>query len=119
MLNRFPAPLRFVIALVAIDVGIFAVFRGAFWAAFHETLAGAPWSDLLKALSIGLRFDLRLALLVCLPLALLGWIPLLDPGRRRAARLAWLWYFVVAQCLILFLYFVDFGHYAWLRVRLN
>jgi phosphoglycerol transferase MdoB-like AlkP superfamily enzyme len=88
-------------------------------AVFHETVAGASWADLLKALSIGLRFDLRLALLLCLPLAVLGWIPFLDPGRRRTARLAWIAYFAAAQCAVLLLYFVDFGHYAYVRVRLN
>lgn len=118
MFNRLPALPRFVLALAAIQFAVFAVLRGVFWAAFHETLAGASWPDLLKALSIGFRFDLRLTLLLCLPLAVLGWIPLFDP-RRRAARLAWIVYFTVAQGVVLLLYFVDFGHYAYLRVRLN
>ena len=119
MLNRLPALPRLVLALAAIQFASFVVLRGAFWVVFRETLAGASWADLLRAFAIGLRFDLRLALLVCLPLAVLGWIPLLDPGRRRAARLGWLAYFAFAQCLVLFLYFVDFGHYAYVRVRLN
>jgi phosphoglycerol transferase MdoB-like AlkP superfamily enzyme len=119
MLNRLPALPRLVLALAAIQFASFAVLRGVFWAVFRDTLAGASWADLLKAFAIGLRFDLRLALLVCLPLAVLGWIPLLDPSRRRAARLGWLAYFALAQCLLLFLYFVDFGHYAYVRMRLN
>jgi phosphoglycerol transferase MdoB-like AlkP superfamily enzyme len=74
---------------------------------------------LLKAFYLGSKFDLRLVLLLLLPLALLGWIPLFDPARRRAARIAWLAYLTAAQCVVLLLYFVDFGHYAFLRVRLN
>jgi phosphoglycerol transferase MdoB-like AlkP superfamily enzyme len=119
MLNRLPGIVRLVIALTAINAAVYAVFRGAFWAAFHETLANASWSDLLKALFIGLKFDLKLALLVSLPLAVLGWIPLLHPGRRPAARLGWIAYFAAAQCAVLFLYFVDFGFYSYVRVRLN
>src|SRR5215470_15268083 len=119
MLNRLPAPLRLVLALTAINWAVFAVLRGIFWGVFHETLTGAPSPDLLRALSIGLRLDLRLALNIALPLALLGWIPFLDPGRRAAARIAWIAYFAAAMCAALFLYFVDFGHYSWLRVRLN
>src|SRR5262245_51334467 len=111
MLNRLPGLVRLVLVVTAINAAVFAIFRIAFWAAFHETFAGAPWSDLLKALSIGFRFDLRLALLVCLPLAVLGWVPLFDPGRRPAALRAWLGYFAFVQCCVLFLYFVDFGHY--------
>ena len=119
MFNRLPGLARFILALTAINLVVFAAFRGVFWAAFREALANAPWADLLKALYLGFKFDLRLALLLCLPLALLGWIPLSDPARRRAARIAWLAYLALAQCIVLLLYFVDFGHYAYLRVRLN
>jgi hypothetical protein len=111
MLNRVPAPLRLLLALTAINWAVFAVLRGIFWGVFHETLSGAPWPDLLRALSIGLRLDLRLALNIALPLALLGWIPFLNPGKRAAARVAWIAYFAAAMCAALFLYFVDFGHY--------
>src|SRR6266702_7180564 len=119
MSNRLPGLARFLLALTAINLVVFAAFRGIFWAAFREALARASWADLLKALYLGFKFDLRLALLLCLPLALLGWIPLFDPARRRAARIAWLAYLTAAQCVVLLLYFVDFGHYAYARVRLN
>ena len=119
MLNRLPALARFLLALVAINLLVFEAFRAVFWVAFRETLAGASAGDLAKAVYLGSKFDLRLALLLLLPLALLGWIPLLDPARRRAARIGWLAYLALAECAVLLLYFVDFGHYAWLRVRLN
>ena len=119
MFNRLPGLTRFILALTAINLVVFAAFRGIFWAVFHEALASAAWADLLKALYLGFKFDLRLALLVCLPLALLGWISLFDPARRRAARIAWLAYLALAQCVVLLLYFIDFGHYAYARVRLN
>jgi len=119
MLNRLPALARFLLALVAIDLAMLVAFRVVFWVAFRETLAGASWEDLARAFYLGSKFDLRLALLLCLPLALLGWIPFLDPARRPAARVGWLAYLAAAQCLVLLLYFVDFGHYAWVRVRLN
>src|SRR6266853_2284206 len=119
MFNRLPGLARFLLALTAINLAVFAAFRGIFWAAFHEALASASSADLRKALYLGLKFDLRLTLLLCLPLALLGWIPLFDPARRRAARIGWLVYLAAAECAVLLLYFVDFGHYAWMRVRLN
>ena len=119
MFNRLPGLARFILALTAINVVVFAAFRVVFWAAFQEALATASWADLLKALYLGFKFDLRLALLLCLPLALLGWIALFDPARRRTARIAWLAYLALAQCVVLLAYFVDFGHYAYARVRLN
>jgi len=117
--NRLPGLARFILALTAINLVVFAAFRVVFWAAFQEALASASWADLLKALYLGFKFDLRLALLLCLPLALLGWIALFDPARRRAARIAWLAYLALAQCVVLLAYFVDFGHYTYVRVRLN
>src|SRR5882672_9954837 len=119
MFSRLPPLARFLFALVAIELLVFGAFRLAFWAAFRETLAGASWEDLAKALYLGSKFDLRLALLLLLPLALLGWIPLFDPARRRGARIGWLAYLAATQCAVLLLYFVDFGHYDWVRVRLN
>jgi phosphoglycerol transferase MdoB-like AlkP superfamily enzyme len=119
MLKRLPALARFLLALVAINLVVFVAFRVAFWVAFRDTLAGASWDDLAKAFYLGSKFDLRLALLLLLPLAVLGWIPLLDPARRPVARVGWLAYLAAAQCVVLLLYFVDFGHYAWVRVRLN
>ena len=119
MFNRLPGLARFILALTAINLVVFAALRVVFWAAFQEALANASWADLLKALYLGFKFDLRLALLLCLPLALLGWIALFDLARRRAARIAWLAYLALAQCVVLLAYFVDFGHYAYVRVRLN
>jgi phosphoglycerol transferase MdoB-like AlkP superfamily enzyme len=119
MFSRLPPLARFLFALVAIELLVFGAFRLAFWVVFRETLAGASWEDLARALYLGSKFDLRLALLLLLPLALLGWIPLFDPARHRAARIGWLAYLALAQCVVLLLYFVDFGHYDWVRVRLN
>ena len=119
MLSRLPALVRFLLALTAINVAVFAAFRVVFWAAFHEDSASASWTDILKALYLGFKFDLRLALLLGLPLALLGWIPIFSPARRSAARIAWLGYLALAQCVVLLLYFVDFGHYSYVRARLN
>jgi len=119
MFNRLPGLARFLLALTAINLVAFTAFRGAFWAVFHDSVASASRADLLKALYLGFKFDLRLSLLLCLPLALLGWISPADPARRRAARIAWIGYLAAAQCVVLFAYFVDFGHYAYVRARLN
>jgi phosphoglycerol transferase MdoB-like AlkP superfamily enzyme len=119
ILARLPGLARFLLALVAVNVAMYAALRGCFWAVFHEASADASWTDIATALYLGFKFDVRLALFLCLPLALLGWIPRLDPTRSRLARTAWVGYFAAAQSLVLLLYIVDIGHYAYLRVRLN
>src|SRR5258706_14237741 len=86
--SRLPALARFLLALVAINFVVFAAFRVAFWAAFHETLAGASRGDLIEALYLGSKFDFRHSLWHLLPLEPLPWSPHFSPARRRAARSA-------------------------------
>jgi phosphoglycerol transferase MdoB-like AlkP superfamily enzyme len=110
---------RFLLVVVAINAAMYAVLRFGFWAAYRDASAGASAHDVLSALYLGLKFDLRLALLLALPLALIGWIPRFDPKRSRLARMAWIGYFTAAQSTVLLLYFIDFGHYGYLHTRLN
>jgi phosphoglycerol transferase MdoB-like AlkP superfamily enzyme len=118
-LPAVPAALRFALLAAGLNFAVFAVLRLAFAAAFMPLAAGAPSDELRQALYIGLKFDLRLALLLSAPLALLGWIRALNPALRRGARAFWLAYFAVAQATVLFLYAVDFGHFGYARTRLN
>ncbi|PTS98236.1 sulfatase, partial [Pseudomonas sp. HMWF006] len=75
--------------------------------------------QLRETLGIGLRFDLRLAVLLMLPLALLAWLPRWNLTRvallRRVARGYWL----LVLGVVGLVYIIDFGHYAYLGVRIN
>lgn len=75
--------------------------------------------QLRETLGIGLRFDLRLAVLLMLPLAVLAWLPRWNltrvPLLRRVARGYWL----LALGVVGLVYIIDFGHYAYLGVRIN
>ena len=74
---------------------------------------------LLETLGIGLRFDLRLAVLLLLPVAVLAWLPRWNlitlPALRWLAR----GYLVIALAVVGLIYIIDFGHYAYLGVRIN
>ncbi|WP_069786340.1 LTA synthase family protein [Pseudomonas salomonii] len=74
---------------------------------------------LLETFGIGLRFDLRLAVLLLLPLAALAWLPRWNlitlPALRWLAR----GYLVIALAVVGLIYIIDFGHYAYLGVRIN
>jgi phosphoglycerol transferase MdoB-like AlkP superfamily enzyme len=109
--------MRFALAAAAINFLIFVVLRMAFAGAFQAFAAGASASEMLQALYIGVKFDLRLAILVSAPVALLGLIPFLNPARN--ARPFWLGYFVAVQVVLLLLYAVDLGHFDYARTRLN
>ncbi|MEB0045547.1 MULTISPECIES: LTA synthase family protein [unclassified Pseudomonas] len=75
--------------------------------------------SLLKTLSIGLRFDLRLAVLLMLPLALLAWLPRWNLTRTPLLRWVARLYLLLALSVVGLVYIVDFGHYAYLGVRIN
>ncbi|MCP1625231.1 LTA synthase family protein [Pseudomonas nitroreducens] len=113
--------LHYLAGIVAVLFTLFALLRGVFLFGF----SGLPWQalgengDLLRTLGIGLRFDLRLALLVALPLMLLAWLPWLNLLRSRAMRYLARAYLALAVGLVLLVYIIDFGHYAYLGVRIN
>ncbi|MDH3671882.1 MAG: sulfatase-like hydrolase/transferase [Gammaproteobacteria bacterium] len=117
--RKLPKRLRLALVIVAIQLAIGTLFRIIFLLAFRSSSADVSISELLEAGYLGFKFDLRLALLICLPLFLLSWIPVLSPIRVKIARYAWLGYFVAIEVFFLFMYFVDFGHYAYLGTRLN
>ena len=73
----------------------------------------------LRTLGIGLSFDLRLAILVAMPLMLLAWMPRWNLIRSRAARVLGRAYLLLAVAALLLIYIVDFGHYSYLGVRIN
>ncbi|WPN49357.1 MULTISPECIES: LTA synthase family protein [unclassified Pseudomonas] len=100
---------------------LFALLRVVFFFGFSGFDVKALIGDdaVLETLGIGFRFDLRLAILVTLPLAILAWIPrwnlITSRLLRRVARL----YIVIALSALLLIYIIDFGHYAYLGMRIN
>jgi phosphoglycerol transferase MdoB-like AlkP superfamily enzyme len=111
--------LRFVLAASAFNLLVFAALRLAFWLVFRSQSAHASTQDVLFGLYIGLKFDLRLALLVSLPPLALGSLRWLSPVRQPSMRRVWVGYYALLQFALLFLYLVDFGNYAYLHTRLN
>lgn len=98
---------------------VMGALRIAFLAAFRDPADAPETSALLQSLYLGFKFDLRLALLLNLPFALLSVLPALDPFRRAGARRLWVGYFGVASALLLLLYGIDFGHYGYLEARVD
>lgn len=118
-LRPLPPTIRFLLWAVGLNLAVFSVFRVAFWLLYRSAAPDAPVEDLVRAFYLGLKFDLRLALLICLPPLALAAIPALSPARRPRALTLWLGYFAVVQAAVVFLYFIDLGHYSYVRARLN
>ena len=69
--------LHYWLGATAIAFVLFALLRVVFFFGFSgfDAKALSDEKAVLETLGIGFRFDLRLAILVMLPLALLAWIP--------------------------------------------
>ncbi|GMG88475.1 LTA synthase family protein [Biformimicrobium ophioploci] len=122
MFNWFKSRrLQYLLATTAILLGLFTLMRAIFYFGFadHAALAKVPAADLWYTLSIGTRFDWRLACLIVLPLAVVAILPRFNLATstllRRLANL----YLGLVLVAIVLLYFVDFGHYVYLGIRMD
>lgn len=113
-----PARLRLITRAAFFYFLLFVALRAIFYFVFNRTAQDYRGSDLAKAFQIGLSFDLRLALALVLPLAVLSWIPFLNP-ERKGPRRAWLTLLTVLTGVVAVFYALDFGFYAYLNGRLN
>ncbi|MDQ3597873.1 MAG: sulfatase-like hydrolase/transferase, partial [Pseudomonadota bacterium] len=109
--------LRYGVGAIGLVFALLAALRLVFVWGFSGVDLRDP--ALLETVGIGLRFDLRLAVLILLPLALLAWLPRWNlvtvPALRWLAR----GYLLLALAIVGLVYIIDFGHYAYLGVRIN
>lgn len=110
---------RLSVPLVAVQVALMSAFRVAFWKLYSNPLDPVPSGEMWRAFYVGARFDLRLAVLICLPFLIVGGLSWFDPWRHRWAAVAWQAHFAFWTLVVVFAHFVDLGHYGYLETRLN
>lgn len=118
-LKKLPKLFRFITLFIVALGALLTLMRLAFYFAYNDPESPLIMSDLAQSLWIGMRFDLRMAVLMVLPLFLLGGIKWLSPFRYRAARIGWMIYLTLLFALFTLFYIFDFGHYAYLNTRLD
>jgi hypothetical protein len=106
---------------VALLFVLFVLLRVVFVLGFSAVSASEPGlqESFWPTFGIGMRFDLRLAVLCVLPLALLAYLPFANLVSRHWIRLVARGYILLSLLALLLVYFIDFGHYDYLGVRLN
>ncbi|NIM99168.1 MAG: sulfatase-like hydrolase/transferase [candidate division Zixibacteria bacterium] len=117
--RRLPRRIRFGLVVIGLNVLLLTLFRVVFWLVFRSAAPEPSSSDFIWALYLGFRFDLRLSLLIFLPVLALSWIPGLNFVRSRIAKSIWLIYFVAIAAFLILTCFVDLAHYDYLHDRLN
>ncbi|WP_455223481.1 LTA synthase family protein [Kaarinaea lacus] len=97
----------------------------AFWAYFNSPTDPLNLQTLANAFFIGFKYDLRLTLLIMLPLLLLAWMRYMSPFKHpeqtvsRRSKHFWIAYLVVVFALVLIIYITHFAYYAYLHVPLD
>ncbi|KAF0099594.1 MAG: sulfatase family protein [bacterium] len=113
--------IRFIAAGIALFFIFFAILRAIFYFGFSGAVGQTvvPTADVLNTISIGLRFDLRVAILLMIIPGLLLVLPWINALRIKWLRYAMRVYFVLALLAMLLIAAFDFGHYQYLGTRLN
>lgn len=112
---------RYALGLIGLWLTLFVILRAGFvlFSSPAAILAKFDTVTLAQTFWIGVRFDLRWAILLTLPLVLLSFVPPFNrpdsPWMRRVSLL----YFTLTVAGALLIYFIDFGHYDYLAVRIN
>ncbi|ALI10364.1 MULTISPECIES: LTA synthase family protein [Pseudomonas] len=109
--------LRYGAGSIALVFALLAALRLVFVLGFSGLALNTP--SLLETLGIGLRFDLRLTVLILLPLAVLAWLPRWNLTTLPILRWLARGYLLIALAVVGLVYIIDFGHYAYLGVRIN
>ncbi len=119
LIHKIPPFNRFLAVVTVLLVVTFSLLRLAFWIAFKNTADPLPISLLLHSLYLGLKFDLRLALVILLPVIALAWMRPIHVFHSRFGRQIWNGYITITSALIFLVYLFDFAHFAYLHARLN
>jgi len=114
-MHNIPRLFRFILIATGLNLLIFSTLRfGLFWY-FNHPIDPIPSAELFQAFYLGLKFDLRLSLMMTLPLFLFGSIRLLSPFEYNASRHFWLFIQGAIFTVVLFVYFVNFAHFSYLH----
>ena len=118
-MHNIPRLFRFILIATGLNLVVFFILRlGLFWY-FNHPIDPIPTSELIQAFYLGLKFDLRLSLLMTLPLFILGGIRFLSPFEYNTSRYFWLTVQGLIFTTVLFVYFVNFAHFSYLHKPLD
>lgn len=98
---------------------VFSLFRVVFWLVFSRSAEPIAAIVLARVFYLGFKFDLRLALLLLVPIVVLSQLRYLDPTRNDRARRFWINHLALMATLLVAFYSIDLGNYAYLTERID
>ena len=119
LLRHLGSRLAAFVMVVFLLLTLETLFRGLFFVRFWSFDSAVSYGVSLRAFRLGLKFDLRVAVVLSLPFLLLCWFPFLNPFARRTARVFWGSFYALMGLALVTIYLIDFGHYSYLESRMN
>lgn len=111
--------LKYLFSAIAIYWILFIILRISFYFVYRGVSGDIEFSELVKAFLMGIRFDLRLAIMISLPLILLSMIPYFNLTTSNIIRKTASIYVLIISIIMILFYAADFGHYGYLDNRLD
>ncbi len=111
--------LQYLFSIIAVYWILFIILRISFYFAYRGVSGDYEFSELVKTFFMGIRFDLRLAILISLPLILLSMIPFFNLTSSKIIRRIASIYVIIISIIMILLYAADFGYYGYLDSRLD
>ena len=118
MFKKIPNYIKYIFTNVFFLFIFIAFFRGLFYA-FFASLENVSSQEIQKALLLGLRFDLKLAILTFFPLAI--FVLIINHNFFKSIiykRIAAI-YITLSYLILTLFYLFDFGYYEYLAIRLD
>ena len=92
---RIPPLVRFSAAIVLFYLILFSAARLVFWQYFDNASDPFGGAELWQALYLGMKYDLRVALLLVLPMLVLGWYHRIHPIDSDLGMKLWRGYLLI------------------------
>jgi len=114
---KIPKLIRWIFSMGIIFLLLMTLLRLSLFFFFDKQ--GNHFSDIVPALLLGLRYDLKMICVLLLLILLAGSISFIHPFKTDMGKKTWLIVAGIASFLFIFFYTVDFAHYSYLSQRLN
>jgi len=118
MHQRIPNYIKYLFVNI-FSLTVYALLFRVLFYSFFAQLDSVATSEIQQAFGVGIRFDIKLAVLVVFPIALLLFIVNQRFFKGKVYKRISTIYFTVIYLIITLFYLFDFGYYEYLNIRLD
>lgn len=118
MQQRIPNYIKYLFVNI-VSLTIYALLFRILFYAFFAQLDAVTSSEIQKAFALGIRFDIKLAILTVFPIAILLFIVNQRFFISRIYKSISVLYFTIMYLVLTLFYIFDFGYYDYLSIRLD